>query len=560
MMATIPEQFSLAVEHHQAGRLQAAESLYRQILAVEPNHADAIHLLGMVAYQQGQHEVAAQFVQRAIALDGNAAVFHNNLSQVFKDQGKLDEAVACCRRALELKPDYATAHNNLGNALNLQGKLDEAVACYRRAVELQPDYAVAHNNLGNALNVQGKRDEALACYHRAVGLKPDFAAVHYNLGAHYHEIGDFENAQRSWRDALRHDARHAKSLAGLATLLRARLPDHELATIEHLASSAELTAGERAALHFGIASVRDAQADYAAAAQHYVHANSLSLADHRSHGHAEDPEAHDRLVTAVIETFSSAHFERVRGFGVDSERPVFIFGLPRTGTTLTEQILAGHTKVFGAGELQLAGKMFASLPQVTMTPQAPLECVAALDRQTSGALARRYLERLDAINACALRIVDKMPDNYLHLGFLMTLFPKAKFIHCRRDLRDVAVSCWMTDFREIYWSNDVNHIAARFRAYERLMEHWRRVLPAPILDVDYEATVADLEGSARRLIDWCGLDWEPPCASFHTRRGPVRTASAAQVRQPIYQHAVGRWKLYEEFLAPLLAAVNDRND
>ena len=319
-----------------------------------------------------------------------------------------------------------------------------------------------------------------------------------------------------------------------------------------------MTTGNRASLHFGIASIMDDQGDHAVAARHLAEANSLSLADHQARGRAYRPETHGRLVAAVVDTFSPAYFARMCGFGADSERPVFIFGLPRTGTTLTEQILAGHTKVFGAGELQLAGMAFNSLPQVTMKRETPLECVAALDQQVVELVARRYLERLEAFDDSALRIVDKMPDNYLHIGFLTTLFPNARFIHCRRDLRDVAVSCWMTNFRKIHWSNDIHHIAARFKAHERLMEHWRRVLPAPMLEVDYETTVADLEGTARRLIDWCGLDWEPQCLSFHTRRDPVRTASTAQVRQPIYQHAVGRWKHYEDALAPLLAAVSTR--
>jgi len=206
--------------------------------------------------------------------------------------------------------------------------------------------------------------------------------------------------------------------------------------------------------------------------------------------------------------------------------------------------------------LQLAAMAFNSLPQVTMKHAMPLECVEAIDRETAGVLAHGYLEWLDALDNRACRIVDKMPDNYTNLGFLMTLFPKARFIYCRRDLRDVALSCWMTDFRKVYWSNDIEDIAARFRAYECLMDHWRRVLPVPMLEIDYETTVADLEGTARRLIGWCGLDWEPQCLLFHTRRDPVRTASAVQVRQPIYQHSVGRWKRYENVLAGLFAAVS----
>ncbi len=660
-MPTIPELFSTAQAHHQAGRLNAAEIAYRQILAVDPNHARALDLLGVIALQTGNGEAAVQCIRRAIELDGNDATFpchlggayqalrripeaiicyeralelqpgyaeaytnlgsaykqqgnlhgaidcyrlalqlrpdlaeaHNNLGNALKDQGQLDDAVACYRRALQLKPDYAEALGNLGSALKDQGKLDEAVVncrralqlkptafdiwntlgtalkdqgkideavfCFRRTLKLKPDYALAHNNLGNALSELGQPDEAAACYHRALELQPELAAAHFNLGSYHEQMGDFDAAGQSWREALRHDPLHAKARAGLATLLRARLPDDEIAELARLAAAESLTVADRASLNYGMASVRDAQKDYAAAARHMTIANSSRLADRRARGEAYDPDEHDRLITAIIDTFSTEHFARVSGAGSDSERPVFVFGLPRTGTTLTEQIIASHSQAFGAGELQLAGMTFAALPlvtkQVTQKQSRPLECVAALDQQTLAEVAGRYLEQLVAFDQSALRIVDKMPDNYLQLGFLATLFPKATFIHCRRDQRDVAISCYMTDFGKIDWSNDAGHIASRFRAYERLMDHWRRVLPVPMLDVDYETTVADLEGSARRLVDWCGLDWEPQCLSFHTRREPIRTASASQVRQPIYQRAVGRWKHYEVSLASLLGAV-----
>jgi hypothetical protein len=160
---------------------------------------------------------------------------------------------------------------------------------------------------------------------------------------------------------------------------------------------------------------------------------------------------------------------------------------------------------------------------------------------------------LEELNADRSRVVDKMPDNYLYLGLLAALFPRAKFIHCRRDLRDVAVSCWMTNFRQIRWANDPDHIVGRFEVYRRMMEHWRRVLSVPVLAVDYEETVADLEGVARQLADWCGLAWEPACLAFHERKRPVRTASVSQVRQPIYQRSVARWKHYEGSLGSLLA-------
>jgi hypothetical protein len=172
---------------------------------------------------------------------------------------------------------------------------------------------------------------------------------------------------------------------------------------------------------------------------------------------------------------------------------------------------------------------------------------------TARRLGEQHLQRLRQLNADRAHVVDKMPGNYLYLGLLAALFPRAKFIHCRRDLRDVAVSCWMTQFRQIRWASDPDHIAARFQDYLRLMEHWQRVLPVAVLEVVYEETVADLEGAARRLVAWCGLDWEPACLSFHEGKRPVRTASVAQVRQPIYRRSLARWKNYEGALASLFA-------
>jgi len=257
-------------------------------------------------------------------------------------------------------------------------------------------------------------------------------------------------------------------------------------------------------------------------------------------------------VGGMMATCTPAFFEQVRGFGLDSERPIFIVGLPRSGTTLTEQILASHSQVFGAGELRLARDDFEALA----SPDNPApDALARLDQATARRLGERHLGRLEDLNADRPRVVDKMPDNYLYLGLLAVLFPKAKFIHCRRDLRDNAVSCWMTNFRSIRWASDPEHIVSRFHNYQRLMQHWREVLPVQMLDVDYEVTVADIEATARRLVQWCGLEWEPACLAFHQNRRPVRTASITQVRQPIYQQSVARWRNYQSALAPLFAAL-----
>ncbi len=307
-------------------------------------------------------------------------------------------------------------------------------------------------------------------------------------------------------------------------------------------------------LHYGLASVRDARGDYAAAAEHTAQANALQRADFINRGQPYRSDSYESLTARLIAACTPEFFQRVRGFGNESELPVFIVGLPRSGTTLVEQILASHPRVFGAGEVKIAGD---TLAEFGADGSDAVESMSRMDRQTAARAAERHLEKLRSLAPAADRIVDKMPDNYLHLGMLAALLPRAKFIHCRRDLRDVAVSCWMTPFEEVRWANDQDDIASRFRVYRQIMDHWRRVLPVPILDVDYEETVADLEGVARRLIDFCGLSWEPRCLEFHHSKRPVATASAAQVRRPVYKTSVERWRNYEPYLAPLFARLEE---
>jgi tetratricopeptide (TPR) repeat protein len=481
-MATISEALAIAIRHHQAGRLQAAAQIYRLILQAEPNHADATHLLGVIAQQEGNQEVAVEYIGRAIGLKGDAAVFHHNLGEAYRAMGRTAEAVACYRRALELKPDYAEADNNMGNALEEIGDLRSAEDCFRAALQ--------HNSR--------------------------FVAAHYNL----------------------------------AELLGGTLPEKDLAAQRRLLEERELTDAQRLLLHFGLAQVLDARGEYAAAAEHLDRGNALQLSEWHKCGRAYDPKKHVHLVTRIIGVSTPEFFERVRGFGLESELPVFVVGLPRSGTTLIEQILAGHSQVFAAGEIKLVPDTMAALGGQDADF---IEGLRQLNQQTASRLASRHLEKLRAFSGTALRIVDKMPENYLHLGLLASLFPQAKMIHCRRDLRDVALSCWMTRLREIRWANDQRQMVSRFHEYQRIMEHWREVLPVRLLEVDYEETVADVEGVARKLVAWCGLAWEPKCLEFQQAKRPVRTASAVQVRRPVYRTAVGRWKHYEHALAPLFA-------
>ncbi len=362
-------------------------------------------------------------------------------------------------------------------------------------------------------------------------------------------------AETSYRVALRHQPTFVVPLARLATMLGSELPKKDQDILEHRLNHGQLNRYSRARLLFALAHVLDARGQYSRAAECLQEANAISLAlnqRRRPYSSANDQQVVDGMIAA----FERDLFARLAGAGSESLRPVFVFGLPRSGTSLIEQILTSHSLIHGGGELRFAGQLFDALPSILDRPLSPIDCISELTPPIVRGIAKHHLELLAAVDGGrAERIVDKMPDNYLHLGQLAVTFPRAVFIHCRRDLRDVAVSCWMTDFLRIRWANNRKHIAKRFELYCRMMEHWRATLPVQIHDVDYEETVTDLEAVARRLIAACGLEWEPACLAFHRNERPVLTASAAQVRHPVYTRSVARWRNYERELADLFAAL-----
>ncbi|MGC8640036.1 MAG: sulfotransferase family protein, partial [Isosphaeraceae bacterium] len=336
---------------------------------------------------------------------------------------------------------------------------------------------------------------------------------------------------------------------------RGKLPDADLALLEGRLADPDLDQEPRSHLLFALAGVLDAREDYSRAALCLRQAHAIRVELDRDRREYV-PADHERFVDNLLRQFDASFFERTAGLGLDTRRPVFVFGLPRSGTTLIEQILASHPQVFGAGELRLARLSFDSMPRALDRADLPINCIPHLDEPASRRLAQQHLDSLHALDqGRADRVVDKMPDNYMYIGLLAILFPQGVYIHCRRDLRDVAVSCWMTDFRSLRWTHQPEHIGSRFRQYLRLMEHWRAVLPLTVHEVRYEETVEDLEGVARRLVAACALPWNPACLDFHRTRRPVRTASITQVRQPIYRRSVARWKHYERELAELFSAI-----
>jgi tetratricopeptide (TPR) repeat protein len=404
-----------------------------------------------------------------------------------------------------------------------------------------------------------RTEEAIAHYGKAAAAEPRATRALTALGNLYRRIGQFEKGHGCYQKALELDPESCDALVGVLRHLKSKVPEQEIARIATRAIDPMLPIERRRQLHFALSQCREAAGDFDAAFHHMKEGNQLRRLEVEPKSGPYDPERRTATVGRIIEVFDAGYFHRIAEFGVVSELPVFIVGMPRSGTTLCEQILASHSRVFGADELPDMGRIARSL-QRQFSGQAgradELSYAAHLTQEVVREVAEQHLDRLRSLAPGATRIVDKMLTNYHRLGLIATLFPRARVIYCRRDPLDMGLSCYSRDLASMpIWASDLWAIGHVYRECERLMAHWHRVLPIPILEFVYEDVVGDLEGSARRLIDHCGLEWESNCLEFHRTDRQVKTASLEQVRQPIYDSSIGRWRKFERHLAPLRDAL-----
>jgi tetratricopeptide (TPR) repeat protein len=731
----------LGLEYHKLGKFTEAVGCYRRVLATQPNHPDALQLIGAIAYQAGRYDIAIEYISNAVKLNGHNPTWFSKLGLALERQGRLEESLASHDKSLELKPDYVEAFNNRGNVLQALGRtdealasydealaldpnraevlnnrgnllkhlkrLDEALVSYDRAVELNPNYAAAINNRGNVLRELGRIDEALTCYDtafalnpslatalnnrgtvlkamnrleeavvsfdRALALNPDFAEAHSNRGGaltevkRYHEalssfdtalalspnlapalnnrgnllqeLGRTDEALADYDRALALDPNYAEATNGRGSALqklgliqeaeealrRAILlrPDYaeayeaeavirravalkpdlalahhnlgivlvELGRLTEAREAAELsvTLAPREPLHFrhlgevrkyiagdpyltALEALSEDEASLAIGKQIDLH---FALAKaHADIGQTEEEfrrllvgnklkrsrvDYNEALVLGEMDraqqVFSSEFMRATQNTGEPSTKPIFIIGMPRSGTTLIEQILASHPQVFGAGELTWFERAFGDVRSTVHGAPAYPEIASRMSREHFQELGRRYLDAIRQLAPAASRVTDKMPLNFVFAGLIHLALPNSTIIHTLRDPVDTCISCFSRLFTEgNFQTYDLAELARYYRHYEALMGHWHHVLPpGRILDVNYEDTVANVEGVARRVVSHCGLPWDKRCLDFHRTERTVRTSSATQVRRPIYASSVGRRHAYGALLEPLLA-------
>jgi tetratricopeptide (TPR) repeat protein len=680
----------VAGEHFNAGRLEQAEKIARQVLAQRPDNADAHNILSAVFFRNGQVEEALHEVREAIRLNGSIAAFHANRGEMERRAGNLDAAERSLLRAIKLQPRSAQAHNNLGIVYFDLGKYPEAETSYRQAVELTGGkYAEAYNNLGNVLRALGKPEEAIECYEQAIDRRSDYPEAYNNLGSALRDLRRFDQAEMSYDRAISLKANYLEAMENMATLLigqeryedalrqlaevlkvdanrvstlvlvaRAQLARHSLRQAESALKSVlrqkpenvealtmlgqicheqdrfeESVAAYEAALkvqpdnvetlnmlgvalksvgrmddaramlrraielqpnapgtysniadlekftpdhpllatmegflardngqfadrfisiHFALGKAYDDMGQHEKALEHFANgaARKRAQLDY-------DERETTTLFEDIMKVFGEEYFSHRPFEGNPTEVPIFIVGMPRSGSTLTEQILASHPAVYGAGEIKTLtialGQLRMRYPNIPKYPHAALSMKPA----QFASLAQSYLQTITAPAGGAARITDKLLSNFYFVGLINTLFPRARIIHTMRNPIDTCLSTFTKLFKdEMSHSYDLAELGRYYRLYEKMMAHWRRVLPeGAMLDIVYEDVVADTEAKAREMIAFCGLEWDDRCLAFHETQRPVKTASVSQVRKPLYGTSVARWRRYGDRLKPLIEAL-----
>ncbi|HEY6335355.1 MAG TPA: sulfotransferase, partial [Alphaproteobacteria bacterium] len=469
-------------------------------------------------------------------------------------EGRFEAALMTDREALAADPRLVQAAINAGVVCDDLHRYAEAEQYLRQALTIEPKAALAHTGLSLVLRAQGAIDEAMSEAERGVALDPNLPETHSALGLCLLTIGKFNDAATAVRRALAIDPLYPPAFVQLANMRGIELTEAERARIEQALERPKLSQKERASLHFAIGGAADGRGGYDEAFAHYAQGNAI-----KARMHPYDPTQIARHVDALIETFDGIFFQGHQDFGATSDRPIFVLGMPRSGTTLIEQILASHPAVHGAGELSAVDRLVTGLGLLPAVRGARMEyprAVRLLDEAGAEALAGRYLAEIGQGAGEALRVTDKRPGNFLHIGLIALLLPHARIVHCMRDRLDTCLSCYFQDLAEpTPFTNTLDRLGQYYRQYERLMAHWRNVLPRPMLEVRYEELVADPERWCRRILEHCALPWDEGVLRFFATDRPIQTASFWQVRQPIYLSSVGRWKHYRAHLAPLFEAL-----
>ena len=536
------------------GDFSLARTLCEKLCSDSCEDARPWFLLGAIYGQQNSVVQAERCMRRALSLDPRMGAAHYNLAILLLRQQKPLEAESCLRRAKEFRPSDAAIYNELGNVLAMQDRIKEAVLAYRKAIQLRPGFRDALFNLGTLFLDMDDLHSALGCFRSAYDCDHSFIkakAMEAIILEKQGNIGDAFHCLEPWLG--REDIDPAIANAFAAVSLHLGKESEAINCLKKVIQSGQCENDNRSGLYFRLGALQERLKKYDAAFETYSKANELEAVPDNAETFILDLKRSRQIFTK--EAIDSVPRAAQNGAGL-----IFIVGMPRSGTSLIEQMLSVHSQVLAGGELallaRLAEDIFMNLSEGKASSAID---ITGLTQESVAHYAYRYQQTMRANIGVAERLTDKTPHNFRYLGLIDMLFPKARIIHCTRSPLDTCVSCYCNQFsgENLAYSSNLTSLGHVYREYFGLMAYWKDALSIPVLDVSYEAVVDDAEQWARRVLEFCGLEWEAECLNFHEAKRQVHTASYNQVRQPVYKSAVNRWMNYERYLGPLKAALGD---
>ncbi len=496
------------------GQLSESVKSFEKALSIKPDYAEAQYNLGVILRDLGQVDAAMKCYEKALASKHEYPNAHNNLGNIFLELNQLDSALDHFEWAVAFKPDFAEAHNNLGVTLQGLRKLDESIKSYENAVAIKPDYAEAYNNLGISFHLLLQLDDAIKCFEKAIAIKPDYARAHHNLSS-------------------------------LKTYTES---DEQITIMQSLLSTSDLSQSDRIYLCFALAKVYEDLGNQDELFKvleegNHLRRQELDYSLDKSQNYHSIVRKLFNSPYSVAESLSNK---------TSSIRPVFIVGMPRSGTSLVEQIIASHNAVYGAGELNTLTKLITQKIKDHYTQDTN-----SLPEKAFLSIRKQYLDTLSRFKVPENVITDKWPLNFRNIGFILSAFPEAKIIHLKRDARATCWSIYKHYFSETGngWAYNMEDLAGFYGLYIELMSFWHQSFPDKIYDIFYEDLTTNQEEETRKLLKYCELDWDENCLNFHTSKRVVKTASSLQVRQKMYQGSSEAWKKHEAYLEPLIKAL-----
>ena len=524
---------------------------FRRAISLQPEIADSYFNLGLALDETEAFEDAIAAYEKALSLNPQIPQALANLGRLQRQADKLENAEKNYQQALELKPDMPAALMGLAAVYRDIGDFAQALGYYQQLLDIRPDDVIALTLLGDCLAKLDRYDEAILQIKKALVVEPNNADSHFGLGTCLQALGRFEEAAKSHRKALALQPDLTEAAYNLALIDSESLSLSDLEILSQRSIDESIDQSIRINLHFALARTYHDRGTYDEAFSHLRIGNEI-----KSLSNPFNAEIYQDYVQRIISTFDKAFFQNHIDYGLDAEVPIFIVGMPRSGSTLVEQIISSHARAYGAGELNDMRLLAKQIPQILNSNQQEPECLVDIPRKLVRQLAESHLQKLSSLSNAADRVCDKMLGNFLKLGLIYLMFPQARIIHCQRNPLDTCLSCYFQNFsRGLRFTYNLEHLGIAYRGYLKVMEHWRQVLPMRILEVPYEHMIADQETTSRKLIEFCGLDWDENCLDFHQHQRGVKTASFWQVRQPIYQSSVSRWQCYEKHLNQLINAL-----